>query len=1436
MAKIVGLDLGTNSIGIAVRNEERGNTLKDQLEYFTSVIFDSGARDGELSFASQRTQHRQSRRLYDTRRLRIKATAQLLVEYNLCPLTKEDLERWCLYDKSRGLHREYPIWNAQFEQWVRLDFDGDGVPDYSSPYQIRAELLTKQLNMDRVEDRYMLGRALYHIAQRRGFKSSKGETLKEQENIAEGITTEGQEIDMWNELKKSEAKKSKDLIEYKERHHVETVGQAFAMLEKEGIRIRGSKYQAVRDNYAEEIHKIFEYQEQLSTDSELYKRLISRKRNEGTIFYQKPLRSQKGNVGMCTLETTKRRCPESHPDFELFRAWSFINNIQYRPNTSEHWLPLSINLKKQLYDSLFEGRVKPYFDFSEIRTWLTQRLGIEFQYKGKAGTINYKDNTKVSACPISARLRKILGNDWRNVTIVNQRTSNNGFPYTVTYNFEDLWNLCFQCEKEELEEKVALLPFDEKQRANMYQLWNNINANYANLSLKAIRNINRFLVNGLIYSKAVLLAKIPDIIGKEQWNADEDVIMDELDTLQSLDNDTRFIYKIVNQLIADYKSLDVRDQFAFHNTKYVLTDDDKTKIEDCASSAMGYAKWNSLSQEHRAKLLSEMQRLYQDFFASSKRDYYRIPRIYDNLQSYLCARYPESEAKVKKLYHPSMIEFYEAAKPDDDGFYKLGSPVIGAMKNPMAMRVLHVLRRKMNALIENRIIDDVEDTRIVVETARNLNDANVRSAIATFDEMRTKENEEIAKLLKELFPTRDLSYEDQKLGRYAIEQIAGATDSIIKQKENLYKKSLDERIKKYRLWKEQKFQCIYTGKFISLSQLFDDNCCDKEHTIPRSLSFDDSQANQTVCDSYYNRYIKSNSIPSQLPNYDKDVTINGVTYTAILPRLKPWIDRVNKLRDNVEFWKFQSKIAQDKDRKDQCIQQRHLWQMELDYWQAKVERFTMTEVTSGFRNSQLVDTRIITKYAYHYLRSVFTRVDVQKGTVTSAYRKMLGIQSIDEKKNREQHSHHAIDAATLTVIPVPAKREKMLKLYYEILEGIRGGHDVSAMQNILNRYVEECNIGQDVASIVPYIENNILVQYKHKDKSLIAPEKVERKNGLCSPGDSFRGSLHKETYYGCIMYPDYEEDGMSTILHKDECGRFVYTEGNDYMVVRQCLKDWAKSPSIKKEDDLYGAIETIVDPDVRRTIREEVERRIKNGMTWKEAITTDMWMRNKQGEEIRYGYNRRTRTRDIPLSPIRHVRCKAKSGRGFLSKDKALPISKQLYASSKQLVHLQDRSHKKYRYAQNDVNAAILVYEWSNGTKTDRKFRIISSKELADLSKAGLITSVNSLFAEPEYNHLVKEQKKGATIYMLKAIIQVGTHLLYQGENKLDIREMSSAELAQRLYTIIKFNMTGSEIIYIKHNNDSSDDKPFAITASKFNHLIEGVDFNIDELGNIIFL
>lgn len=217
MGKILGIDLGTNSIGLAVRNTDNVDVLTEQLEFFRSIIFDSGVGkgdNGEFSYAAQRTKKRSVRHLYWARKQRLWSTLRLLIYNGYCPLSEQGLEKWSCYDKKRGLHRQYPVDELEFEQWVRLDFNNDGKPDYTNPFEIRRELLERKFDLNNPLERYAMGRAIYHMAQHRAFKSSKGETLKEQEKQEKQEEQEErvvEDLDVFQELKKSEEKKSKDI-------------------------------------------------------------------------------------------------------------------------------------------------------------------------------------------------------------------------------------------------------------------------------------------------------------------------------------------------------------------------------------------------------------------------------------------------------------------------------------------------------------------------------------------------------------------------------------------------------------------------------------------------------------------------------------------------------------------------------------------------------------------------------------------------------------------------------------------------------------------------------------------------------------------------------------------------------------------------------------------------------------------------------------------------------------------------------------------------------------------------------------------------------------------------------------------------------------------------------------------------------------------------
>ena len=121
-----------------------------------------------------------------------------------------------------------------------------------------------------------------------------------------------------------------------------------------------------------------------------------------------------------------------------------------------------------------------------------------------------------------------------------------------------------------------------------------------------------------------------------------------------------------------------------------------------------------------------------------------------------------------------------------------------------------------------------------------------------------------------------------------------------------------------------------------------------------------------------------------------------------------------------------------------------------------------------------------------------------------------------------------------------------------------------------------------------------------------------------------------------------------------------------------------------KEGD---ADKIIVDPYVRKSICRIIDRRMSEGLSYKEAINGDFWMLDKNGDEIKYSKNGRK------LCPIRHVRCKVKAGRGYMTYGTSLSIKEQVYSSTKKLTNITDRSYKKNVYAQNDDNYILLFYE-----------------------------------------------------------------------------------------------------------------------------------------------
>lgn len=1414
MEKILGLDLGTNSVGWAIRDtSEKENQIIDK----GVLTFDKGVgegKSGEFPLVQKRTESRSKRRNYQAEKYRKWALLQTLIEQKMCPLTIEELDKWRKYTK--GVGREYPQSDA-FIQWLRFDFDGDGKPDFErlgfskhESYYLFRMLIVSEGQQDKKifkNNPHILGRVLYQLVQRRGYRGRDDED-EEAKTILKGSEKNG--------TKGVEA--ILPLIqEYK------TLGAALYHLSKDkNERIR--KRYNLRTDYEHELKEICNTQ---NLDESVYKKLWK------AIVWQRPLRSQKGLVGYCTLETPaknstnkfikagKKRCSISHPLYEEFRTWVFINNLKMDID--------STIIREKIYPLFYKSSKD--FKLSTINKELS-KCGGNILSKHSKGSKNKEDDTKVISCTLLNSFKDTLGKDWKEKYGWEEALFDKIKP--CKYSFEDIWHILFTFDsKEKLKEfAVEKLGLDEERAEKFSKI--KLQQGYATLSLSAIKKILPYLYQGFIYSEAVYLANLHKVLGKDV-KIDDDLVKTfstEIKKIIQQQNHEKLLINIVNGLISDQ----INSGFAFStDTNYQLNDDDKKEIEKKAISVFGISTWDSKTEIEKQQNIDYISKEYVSFLQSyrtkeRKETYLKSERLHDKIFDYLHDMYNVPEENKKYLWHPSEQETYEEA------IFKNGIPVLGkpqpisnGFKNPMALKTLHKLRGLINYLLQEGKID--EDTRVVVELARELNDANRRKAIEKWQRDREKENNEYKKIIDEINQECQTSYDRE--------------DKIL--------------IDKIRLWKEQNMLCIYTGETINMCDLFNGIKYDFEHTIPASMSFDNELKNLTIASSKYNREIKNNRIPFDCPNYKEEKAIFGIKCKPILSTLESIFgnitieekitkgqnkrtvtsERTDEINRKIDYWINESKKASTKDRKDYCIQQRHLNKFELEYWRKKLETFTIKEYKAGWRNSQLKDTQVVTKYALPFLKTVFKRVDAQKGSVTDDFRKIYKIQPRLEKKKRDKHSHHAVDAWVLTLIPPAAIRDKILFRYNEANDNNLPYHESVRQWDNFN--------GQ---SIKKWIEDETLINFQAEQRTITDTYKNVRKRGkqqfvkekkedgkwhykldesdkkipIIAKGDTIRGQLHKETFFAAIKQPLYNEINKKFIPETDGKGNFIFQKnerrGDDIFIATKILL-----ANFEKLEDL----EIIIDPNLKQYLKIEIQNRISQGKTFAEAL------------ENLYAFGKQKDKNGNQISPLRHIRCKVKSGGGgFLNNPAKIKpfkafISKQPY--------------KQSIYAQNGETSVCAFY---HSIVNEDLIREIVPYSILDISKVKDKTTLDDA-VEKNFEKTIRKAKHLIPLY---TTLKLNQKVLFYENNMEELKSLSTKELSTRLYLIVKFE---DGRISLKHHLNSMSEEDLKremkrlnladvgassfnfsnpipklrITKSNFNFAIEGKHFEIKPDGKI---
>ena len=574
--RILGLDLGTNSIGWAVVNvDENGNPqsidgMGSRIVPLSSDDTNEFTKGNAISKNQSRTEKRTARKGYDRYQLRREYLTSELRKLNMLP-------------------GERLIKLPVLELW-----------------ELRAKAATigNQLTLPEI------GRVLYHINQKRGYKHAKSDEsadTKQKEYVAKINGRYAMILERNQTIGQYFAEKLKE-------NEIETPkGKFYTYRIKEQVFPRRA-YEAEFDQIME-CQKVF-YPEVL-TEKE-----IDKLRNE-IIFYQRKLKSCKHLVSICDFEKREyenkegkivfrgpKVAPKSSPLFQICKIWEAVNNITLKNRKND-----------ELYITL-EQR-KAMVDFLDTHEKLTLKevysiLGISKQdgwWGGKAIGRGLQGNTTKIA------LKNALG-DFDNAEKLlqfNLKNTDSGLIDEVTGEviqmidakvekepLYDLWHTVYSIsDKAELANalKKKFNIYDEDIINSLYAI-DFVKQGFGNKSAKAMRRILPYLQQGMKYSDACEYAGFShsDSLTKTENEARQ--LLEKLPPIQKNALRQPIVEKILNQMINVVNALMV-EYGQFESIRVELARELKQSKDDRNTTFLQNEAMEKLNEAIAKRLTSE---------------------------------------------------------------------------------------------------------------------------------------------------------------------------------------------------------------------------------------------------------------------------------------------------------------------------------------------------------------------------------------------------------------------------------------------------------------------------------------------------------------------------------------------------------------------------------------------------------------------------------------------------------------------------------------------------------------------------------------------------------------------------------------------------------------------------------------------------------------
>ncbi len=519
MKKILGLDLGVASIGWAIISEDsqNGNAKCNILGMGSRIIPYEGIEGNEFSKGSgesrnaNRTKARTARKGYDRYQLRRKYLVEVLIKNSMMP-----------DDDMRNL--------PKMKLWELRD------KAVQSPISLKE-----------------LGRILLWLNQKRGYKSCRSDANLSKKDTEYVATV------------KSRHEKIKEFNL--------TIGQYFfkELSADEFFKVKENIFP--RQAYIEEFDAIYTTQ-QIAHPTILTNELIDKIRNE-IIYYQRPLKSQKGLVSVCEFEgfwrigkdgkeyfVGPKVAPKSSPMFQLAKMWENINNIKIGSRTGED-LKLTIEQKLAIFQHLDNNEKLTPSDLLKILNLKKDNCYVNKQLaKGLNGNITkhairqcfggsdkYENLLKLELKVVEVAKEGYLY-DRKTGEVFNSKSIKFIDPEVEKQPFYQLWHAIYSISDQEECRRVLQAKFNfEQSVADRLAAIDFKKHAFGNKSAKVIRKILPYLMEGDGYTEAMSYAGFDHSNSQTKEENLQRKLFDQMKAIPKNSLRQPIVEKILNQMV-----------------------------------------------------------------------------------------------------------------------------------------------------------------------------------------------------------------------------------------------------------------------------------------------------------------------------------------------------------------------------------------------------------------------------------------------------------------------------------------------------------------------------------------------------------------------------------------------------------------------------------------------------------------------------------------------------------------------------------------------------------------------------------------------------------------------------------------------------------------------------------------------------------------------